>query len=42
MGPVIGMLDRLPEHFLVINGDILTDLDFGEMLDAPRWRRARR
>ncbi len=34
MGPVIGMLDRLPEHFLVLNGDVLTDLDFGEMLDG--------
>jgi NDP-sugar pyrophosphorylase family protein len=32
MGPVIGMLDRLPEHFLVLNGDILTDLDFGAVL----------
>ena len=26
-------LDRLPEHFLVLNGDILTDLDFGAVLD---------
>jgi NDP-mannose synthase len=33
MGPVVRMLDRLPEHFLVLNGDVLTDLDFGEMLD---------
>jgi NDP-mannose synthase len=32
MGPLIGMLDRLPEHFLVMNGDVLTDLDYGGML----------
>jgi NDP-sugar pyrophosphorylase family protein len=34
MGPVVAALDRLPEHFLVMNGDILTDLDYGELLDA--------
>lgn len=34
MGPVIGMLDRLPEHFLVLNGDVLTDLDFGDLLQG--------
>lgn len=34
MGPVIGVLDRLPEHFLVLNGDVLTDLDFGDMLEG--------
>jgi NDP-sugar pyrophosphorylase family protein len=33
IGPVIGMLDRLPSHFLVLNGDVLTDLDFGSLLD---------
>ncbi|MBC9718479.1 nucleotidyltransferase family protein [Streptomyces sp. TRM66268-LWL] len=32
MGPLLPMLDRLPEHFLVMNGDILTDLDFGDVL----------
>jgi NDP-mannose synthase len=32
MGPVVRLLDRLPEHFLVLNGDILTDLDFGAVL----------
>jgi NDP-sugar pyrophosphorylase family protein len=32
MGPVIRSLDSLPEHFLVMNGDILTDLDFGRVL----------
>ncbi len=32
MGPLLPMLDRLPERFLVMNGDILTDLDFGDVL----------
>jgi NDP-mannose synthase len=32
IGPVVQMLDRLPEHFLVLNGDILTDLDHGDLL----------
>ncbi|AXI77983.1 nucleotidyltransferase family protein [Peterkaempfera bronchialis] len=32
MGPLLTMLDRLPEHFLVMNGDILTDLDYGAVL----------
>ncbi|MCW2875516.1 nucleotidyltransferase family protein [Actinacidiphila oryziradicis] len=36
MGPLLTMLDRLPEHFLVMNGDILTDLDFGEVLRGHR------
>ncbi|MGC5565156.1 nucleotidyltransferase family protein [Streptomyces sp. FR-108] len=34
MGPLLTMLDRLPEHFLVMNGDILTDLDFRAVLRA--------
>jgi NDP-sugar pyrophosphorylase family protein len=34
MGPVVTILDRLPEHFLVLNGDILTDLSFTALLDA--------
>ena len=29
MGP-LKMIPSLPEHFLVMNGDVLTDLDFGE------------
>lgn len=32
VGPLFAMRDRLPEHFLVMNGDILTDLDYGELL----------
>jgi mannose-1-phosphate guanylyltransferase len=34
MGPVVAILDRLPEQFLVLNGDILTDLDYSALLDA--------
>ena len=36
IGPLLTMLDRLPEHFLVMNGDILTDLDFGDVLRSHR------
>jgi NDP-sugar pyrophosphorylase family protein len=32
VGPLFGMLDRLPEHFLVMNGDVLTDLDYADLL----------
>jgi NDP-sugar pyrophosphorylase family protein len=32
MGPVVTILDRLPERFLVLNGDILTDLRFDDLL----------
>lgn len=32
VGPLFGLRDRLPEHFLVMNGDILTDLDYGHLL----------
>ena len=34
IGPLFGMRDRLPEHFLVMNGDVLTDLDYGDLLHA--------
>ena len=34
IGPVVEILDRLPEHFLVLNGDILTDLDYAAVLGA--------
>jgi NDP-sugar pyrophosphorylase family protein len=34
MGPVVAILDKLPEQFLVLNGDILTDLSFSALLDA--------
>ena len=32
MGPVLGILDRLPEHVVVMNGDILTDMDYAQLL----------
>src|SRR5215470_2124883 len=32
MGPVLRILDDLPEHVLVMNGDILTDLPYGDLL----------
>ena len=32
MGPILNVLDRLPEHFIVMNGDVLTDLDYGDLL----------
>ena len=41
MGPVLRILDRLPEQFLVMNGDVLTDLDYSDLMrrhaasDAP-------
>ena len=41
LGPVVGARDALPEHFLVMNGDVLTDIDTMQLLrthaatDAP-------
>src|SRR5437899_2898262 len=35
MGPLLTMAG-LPDHFLVMNGDILTDLDFGALLRGHR------
>src|SRR5205823_1658482 len=40
MGPVIRILDRLPEDFIVMNGDILTDIDYAEVLRAHVQARA--
>jgi NDP-mannose synthase len=36
MGPLLTMRERLPESFLVMNGDVLTDLDFGDVLTRHR------
>ena len=38
MGPVVANLDRFPQHFLVLNGDVLTDLDFAAVLDRHAAR----
>ncbi len=35
MGP-LRLIRDLPQHFLVMNGDILTDLDFASLLEAHR------
>ncbi|QLQ35054.1 sugar phosphate nucleotidyltransferase [Micromonospora robiginosa] len=32
IGPLFGIRHRLPEHFLVMNGDVLTDLDYADLL----------
>jgi NDP-mannose synthase len=32
VGPLFAMRDRLPEHFVAMNGDVLTDLDFADLL----------
>ena len=32
VGPLFALRDRLPEHFLVMNGDVLTDLNYGDLL----------
>lgn len=32
VGPLFGLKDVLPEHFLVMNGDVLTDLDYADLL----------
>jgi mannose-1-phosphate guanylyltransferase len=34
MGPIVANLDDVPEHFLVMNGDLLTDLDYAGLLDG--------
>lgn len=34
MGPIVSNLDDLPEHFLVMNGDVLTDLDYRAVFDG--------
>ena len=32
IGPVLQLMDRLPPDFLVMNGDVLTDLDYADLL----------
>lgn len=32
MGPLLNFLNRLPEHFLVMNGDVLTDLNYARLV----------
>lgn len=40
LGPLLPLLDRLPEEFLVVNADVLTDLDFAALLAHHRNERA--
>ncbi|ULH15856.1 NTP transferase domain-containing protein [Deinococcus sp. KNUC1210] len=32
IGPLLGELNSLPQHFLVMNGDVLTDLNYADLL----------
>ncbi|WP_326552381.1 sugar phosphate nucleotidyltransferase [Micromonospora sp. NBC_01813] len=34
VGPLFGLRDRLPERFIVMNGDILTNLNYADLLRA--------
>jgi NDP-mannose synthase len=34
VGPLFALKGRLPEHFLVMNGDVLTDLNYGDLLHS--------
>ena len=34
MGPAVQVQHQLPEEFLVMNGDILTDLNYADLLDS--------
>ncbi|AEV81251.1 nucleoside-diphosphate-sugar pyrophosphorylase [Actinoplanes sp. SE50] len=36
IGPLLGLRDQLPEHFVVMNGDVLTDLNYADLLDRHR------
>ena len=40
IGPVRQVLERLPDEFLVMNGDILTDLDYAQLLEFHRQSQA--
>lgn len=35
-GPLAALTESLPDQFLVINGDVLTDLDYGAFLETHR------
>ncbi len=40
IGPILNFLDRMPEHFIVMNGDVLTDLNYAKLLDFHSSTRA--
>jgi NDP-sugar pyrophosphorylase family protein len=39
-GAIVGALDRVDDSFLVLNGDVLTDLDLGDLVALHRQRGA--
>jgi NDP-sugar pyrophosphorylase family protein len=41
VGPLFAIKDRLPEQFLVMNGDVLTDLDYADLLHSHELSLAR-
>ncbi len=41
IGPVLRILDRLPDQFLIMNGDVLTDLDYADLMRHHRGRARR-
>ncbi|HEX2419360.1 MAG TPA: nucleotidyltransferase family protein, partial [Micromonosporaceae bacterium] len=34
IGPLFNILDQLPEHFLAMNGDVLTNLNYADLLQC--------
>lgn len=34
MGPVVQVAERLPEHFLVLNGDTLTEMNYARLVEV--------
>lgn len=40
IGPLLSLREQLPETFLVMNGDILTDLDYADVLHRHRESKA--
>ncbi|TDB73014.1 nucleotidyltransferase family protein [Micromonospora sp. KC723] len=41
VGPLFGLKDKLPDEFLVMNSDVLTDLDYADLLRAHTLSGAR-
>lgn len=40
IGPALTVMDQLPDDFLLMNGDILTDLDYSDLLESHRASKA--
>jgi NDP-sugar pyrophosphorylase family protein len=41
-GPLRAVADRLPDHFLVLNGDVLSDMNYAAFLERHRQNRPHR